>query len=64
MDKEDMTVTDIATTSTAGAAVVSPWWLPYLQTTHDGVAFVLPFLGFAWLVMQMFYKVRNERRSK
>jgi hypothetical protein len=32
------------------------------QTTHDSVAFVLPFTGFAWLAMQMFYKVRNERR--
>lgn len=59
MDQEG--VMDTVTTAGAGAMVVSPWWLPYLHMAHDGVAYALPFLGAAWILIQMYYKVRSER---
>ncbi|MGZ3675361.1 MAG: hypothetical protein ACXVCO_13730 [Ktedonobacterales bacterium] len=49
---------ETATTAGAGAMVSSPLWLstinPYLQ-----VAAVL--MGIAWIGMQMYYKVKQER---
>jgi hypothetical protein len=40
------TVTDIA----AVCALSSPWWLHALS---DGTQFILPFLGAAWLIIQI-----------
>ena len=47
MDQES--VMETATTAGAGAAIVSPWWLPLL---HDAIAgWLLPLMGVAWLAM-------------
>ena len=52
---------ETATTAGAGAAIVSPWWLPLL---HDAIAgWLLPLMGVAWLAMQMYYKYKKESRS-
>jgi hypothetical protein len=59
MDQES--VMETATTAGAGAAIVSPWWLPLL---HDAIAgWLLPLMGVAWLAMQMYYKYKKESRS-
>jgi len=51
------------TTATAGAAIVSPWWLSALNGSHDTVVFLLPFAGFSWIVVQMYYKLKKERKG-
>jgi ABC-type multidrug transport system permease subunit len=52
---------ETTTTAGAGAMLTTPMWLstinPYLQTA--GVV-----MGILWLAMQMYYKFKNERRSK
>jgi hypothetical protein len=52
---------ETATTAVAGAAVTTPLWLqaitPYMQ-------FVAVAMGVAWIAMQMYYKVRNERDKR
>ena len=56
-------VMNTVTNATAGAAIASPWWLHTLQATHEAVAFTLPFLGAAWIIIQMvshFRKKKNE----
>jgi ABC-type multidrug transport system permease subunit len=59
MDQES--VMETTTTAGAGAMLTTPMWLstinPYLQTA--GVV-----MGILWLAMQMYYKFKNERRSK
>jgi hypothetical protein len=57
-------VMDTVTTAGAGAAVVSPWWLPLLTSSHDAAQFLLPFAGLAWLVIQAYYKIKKERNNK
>lgn len=54
-------VMDHLTTAGAGAAIMSPWWLPAL---HNGAEFALPFLGCSWLLIQIYYKIKKERNSK
>lgn len=58
MDQEG--VMDTVTTAGAGAAIVSPWWLPLLTSAHEAAAWLLPFLGCAWLLIQIVYKIRSE----
>ena len=55
---------DSVTTAVAGAAVASPLWMKALDATHDIVAWSLPFMGFAWLALQMYFKIRNETRNR
>lgn len=47
-----MTINSVTTTS-AVAAVSSPWWLPLLQATSEYAALVLPILGIAVLIAQL-----------
>jgi hypothetical protein len=53
-------VMETATTAGAGVAITTPLWMhsvnPYLQ-------FVALVLGITWIGMQMFYKIRNERKK-
>ena len=44
---------NIITTPTAVAAVLTPWWLPVLQTISEAAALALPILGVLWLTMQI-----------
>lgn len=52
---------ETATTAGAGAAVLSPLWLnsvnPYIQ-------FVVAIMGAVWLGVQIFYKIKSERKPK
>jgi hypothetical protein len=52
---------DTFTTAGAGAAVVSPWWLPVVQHFSDVASWCLPILGCAWLVMQMYFKLKERK---
>lgn len=55
---------DSLTTATAGAAIVSPWWLPVLSGISTAASWALPLLGCAWLIMQMYYKYQEKKNSK
>ncbi len=45
----------------AGLAVISPWWLPWLQDISQVAALLLPVLGGLWLLVQIFSKIfRNK----
>lgn len=48
---------DTTTHAIAGAAIVSPWWLSSL---HTGAEWLLPFMGIAWIAMQMYFKLKKE----
>lgn len=52
-DVYDATSQAPITNAVAGAAVVSPVWLPYLQTASDISTLLLPVAGLAWLLIQM-----------
>lgn len=52
------------TTATAGAAVVSPFWLPSLQSMSEIASIALPILGAIWLVVQIAAKVIEVRRAR
>lgn len=54
-------IMDNLTTAGAGAAIVSPWWL---QAAHSGAEYALPFLGCAWLLTQLYFKIKEKTRSK
>lgn len=51
------------TTAAAGAAVVSPFWLPPLQTISEVASVALPILGAVWLVVQIAAKIIEVRRK-
>lgn len=59
----DENVMDTVTTAGAGAAVISPWWLPLLTSAHEAAAWLLPFFGCAWLLIQIAFKLK-DRYSK
>lgn len=52
---------ETTTNCVAWASLFSPVWLDRL---HTGAQWLLPFLGAAWLVMQMYYKLKNEKRKR
>jgi hypothetical protein len=56
-----MTLNSVTTTS-AVAAVSSPWWLPLLQATSEYAALILPILGAAVLVAQLIQMVMKLRQ--
>jgi len=51
---------DSITTATAGAAIVSPWWLHALTGISTAASWALPLMGCAWLGMQMYYKYKEK----
>lgn len=42
-------------------AVVSPFWMPYLQTSSDVASLLLPIAGLAWLFIQMVVLLRKKK---
>jgi hypothetical protein len=52
---------ETATTAGAGAAIVSPWWLPIVQDVSTVASWALPLLGCAWLLMQMYFKIKDRK---
>ena len=52
---------DRVTDGVAGASLTAPFWI---IGVHDVfVQWVVPALGAAWLVMQMYYKIKHERNK-
>lgn len=49
------------TDGTAVVAISSPLWLDQL---HNGAQWLLPFMGVAWLAMQMYFKIKHERNKE
>jgi len=45
----------------AVGAVVSPFWMPYLQTSSDIATLLLPVAGLVWLIIQMVVFVRKNK---
>lgn len=45
----------------AVGAVVSPFWMPYLQTGSDVATLLLPIAGLVWLIIQMVVFVRKNK---
>jgi hypothetical protein len=54
-------VMETVTTAGAGAAFTSPLWL---HTLNPYVQFAVALLGGAWLCVQIYYKIKNERTKK
>jgi hypothetical protein len=50
-------ITDHIHNAAAGAAVTSPWWLPWLQQVSERAAIVLPILGCTWFAIQITSKL-------
>lgn len=49
------------TDGVATVSLTSPFWL---TDAHDILVYwVVPILGATWLVMQMYYKLKNERNK-
>lgn len=53
---------DIVTNIGAGAAIISPWWLPALREWSEVAGLCLPILGCTWLVIQIGYKLYKEKK--
>jgi hypothetical protein len=58
MDQES--VMETATTAGAGAALTSPLWL---ATLNPYVQLAVGILGGVWLVVQIYYKIKNKGLS-
>lgn len=52
------------TTAAAGAAVVSPFWLPSVQHLSELASITLPILGALWLIVQIIAKIIEVRRGR
>lgn len=55
---------DNTTTAVAGAAVITPFWLPWLQTASELAAVIAPILGVIWLVVQIWAKIHDTMNKK
>jgi hypothetical protein len=51
-------LTDNFTGVTAGAAVTSPAWLPWLHSVSDLAALLLPIFGLVWIAVQIITKLK------
>jgi len=58
-----MTAHDTLSSAAAGAAVVSPWWLPQLHHVSTIAAEVLPILGALWLIVQIVTHILKTRKA-
>lgn len=54
-----MTLDKVSNTIAAGA-VVSPWWLPSLETLSQNAALMLPILGCVFLLVQLIWKISGR----
>lgn len=52
---------ETATTAGAGVAVTSPFWL---QTLNPYIQLVVAVMGGVWLGVQIYYKIKNERKAR
>lgn len=51
---------EYATDAVATAAVTSPLWLEWLREVSLVAGLLVPILGAGWLIVQIYYKVRDE----
>lgn len=51
---------DRSTDVVAGAAVVSPLWFPWLDTTSQIAGMLVPILGATWLIIQIISHFRAK----
>lgn len=51
---------ETVTTAGAGVAITTPLWL---QTVNPYAQFVAAVLGAVWLGVQIYYKIKNERKK-
>lgn len=52
---------ETATTAGAGAALTAPWWI---QTLTPYGQFTVMVMGGIWIAVQLYYKIKNERRKR
>jgi hypothetical protein len=57
---DETRVMETATTAGAGAMITSPLWL---QTLNPLVQFAVAIMGGVWLAVQIYYKIKNERKK-
>jgi hypothetical protein len=58
MDQES--VMETVTTAGAGAALTSPLWL---NTVNPYIQLAVGLLGGVWLIVQIYYKIKNKGQS-
>lgn len=54
---------DNTTTAISLSAVSSPVWLPWLYSASEIAAIAAPILGVLWLLVQIWAKISEVRRS-
>jgi hypothetical protein len=52
---------ETVTTAGAGVAITTPLWL---QTMNPYVQFTAAVMGAIWLGVQIYYKIKNERKKQ
>lgn len=52
---------DYLTNTAAGLAVISPWWLPWLENFSQVAALLLPIIGLAWFGVQIWAKIYRNK---
>lgn len=50
---------EVTTTAGAGVAITTPLWL---STMNPYIQFVVAVMGGVWLGVQIYYKIKNERK--
>ena len=51
-------VQETITAGVAGAGITLPWWIELIS---GWAATGVPILGFIWLAIQIYYKIRNNK---
>lgn len=55
---------EMVTDTASVAAIVSPWWIPWLKESSEIAAMVLPIMGVVWLATQIGWKWYRELSPK
>ena len=53
----DILMGDNLNNALAGLAILSPWWLPWLQDVSTIAALLLPIFGGLWLLVQIWSRL-------
>lgn len=51
-------IADRVTAAVATGAAMNPWWMPHLE---HALSMALSALGIIWLLVQIFYKIKNGK---
>ena len=54
-------IAERVTNTVAGAAVISPWWMPSLADVSSVAGLLLPIIGCAWLLLQIILKITERK---